>query len=412
MIAEDVLERGLAAAADDYAVPDDGIDAVRELLAPRVQTSGDAGDGGTGGRLLHRAWPPRRPGRGGWLTLAAASLVVLIAVSLALGGGGTSSSGAIQHDLAGPAAAGAGAAGAGAAATKGADHGSVSSTRSDAVRMAPSIPAAPQVAGSSTSAGTPLTAGGGTSSSEVGSGSVDAPPNVPPGPINTVPERIVKTGELDLEVAKGQVSTTLNRLTGLATLENGYVADSRTDEAGDSPSGSVTLRVPVRSFEAAISRARTYGTKVLSLVTSAHDVTSKYVDLGARISALQKTRATFLTLLAKARTIGETLAVQQRVSDVQSQIERLQGQRKVLANRSALSTLTVTVNQKPAAVANHKQHEKSGFVKAVDRSVSRFVRGVEAIVGVIGPLLLALLLVGLAWLAWRVGYRRLRRRLV
>ena len=50
--------------------------------------------------------------------------------------------------------------------------------------------------------------------------------------------------------------------------------------------------------------------------------------------------------------------------------------------------------------------------QAFDRSVDRFVNGIEAIVGVLGPLLLAALLIGLGWVVARLAYRRLRRNLV
>ena len=110
--------------------------------------------------------------------------------------------------------------------------------------------------------------------------------------------------------------------------------------------------------------------------------------------------------------VGETLAVQQRVTDVQTQIEQLQGQLRVLGNASALSTLTVTVDQKQVATAITRPHEDNGLVKAVKLSVSRFVHGIEAIVGVIGPILLVLLVVALGYLAARFGYRATRRHLV
>lgn len=229
----------------------------------------------------------------------------------------------------------------------------------------------------------------------------------------SVPDKIVKTGELDLQVSKGQVGHTLDQLTGLATLERGYIADSRTSEGGLAPSGEVTLRIPVAAFDDTVKRARTIqGVKVLGLQTSAKDVTSKYVDLKARINALQKTRSTYLTILAKATTIGETLAVQQHITDVQSQIEQLQGQKKLLASQAALSTLTITVDQKIVTPQAKPVHHKSGLHRAFDRSVSRFVRGIEAIIGIIGPLLLVALIVGLGWIAARFGYRRLRRRMV
>lgn len=412
MIGEDVLERGLAAAADDYEVPADGVERLRELIAPRDASAGGDEHGG-GVRRLGGLWGPNRhPSRRGWLVMAAAAVAVFVALPFAVGGAG-SSGGGVRHEgvtVAGRPATGVGT-GTGFGKIPDANRQERLSSKGAQLARVP----APAVAAPELPARTSAGAGGSTTTSNGALDSV-APATTGGGsravlPVPAAPERIVKTGELDLEVAAGKVSSTLTRLTALANLERGYVADSRTIEGGDAPSGVVTLRVPVAAFDQTVDRARDLGTKVLSLQTSAHDVTSRYVDLSARISALKKTRSTFLTLLSRASTIGETLAVQQRVSDVQSQIERLQGQRKVLANRSALSTLTVTVNQKAAAVAT-THHEKSGFAKAVDRSVSRFVRGVEAIIGVLGPLLLALLVACLLWLAGRLGYRLLRRRLV
>ncbi|HEU5034939.1 MAG TPA: DUF4349 domain-containing protein [Mycobacteriales bacterium] len=433
MIGEDLLERGLGTAADAYEVPSDGVDRLRELLAPRTQAAGAAGaasaPGDSGGAWLRRLHV-HRPGPRGWMGLAAATVAVLIAVPIAVGGGGgPSSSGGASSAASGGASSAASGGASGFSNTPG-EHAPLKSARVPAPAVngvvAAPVPAPQSFDRLRAGADVGTTAGGasagyasagGASAGDASAGGASAggtsaggaPSTVVPNP-PAVPERIVKTGELDLEVHKGDVTRVLTRLTALAALERGYVADSRTIEGGGAPSGMVTLRVPVASFDDTVNRARGYGSKVLSLETSAQDVTSRYVDLGARINALQKTRATFLTLLSKATTIGETLAVQQRVSDVQTQIERLQGQRKVLANQSALSTLTVTVNQRVAAVA--APHHESGFVRAVDRSVSRFVRGVEAIVGVIGPILLALILIVLAWLGGRLGYRLLRRRLV
>ena len=75
-------------------------------------------------------------------------------------------------------------------------------------------------------------------------------------PVDSV-TKVVKTGEIDLQVAKHQVPHTIDKLIALARLENGFVADSHSSE-GASPSGSVTLRVPVQSFEATITEVRTH----------------------------------------------------------------------------------------------------------------------------------------------------------
>jgi hypothetical protein len=228
---------------------------------------------------------------------------------------------------------------------------------------------------------------------------------VPVDPVN----KIVKTGEMDLAVDKGQVPHTIDRLIALAALERGFVADSHSSE-GASPSGSVSLRVPVQSFEATVTQVRGLPkTKVVSQQTAGEDVTNKYVDLQARLRSLVATRSTYERLLAQAGTIADTLAVQSRITDVQTQIEQLQGELRVLNDQTTFGTLTVTVDEGSTKLA--PVHHQSGMSRAFHRSLDRFVNGIEAIVGILGPLLLVFLLVGLALGIGSIVYRRLRRQL-
>lgn len=234
---------------------------------------------------------------------------------------------------------------------------------------------------------------------------VQSAPNTPKAPVDSV-TKIVKTGEIDLQVDKHQVPHTIDKLIALAKLENGFVADSHSSD-GESPSGSVTLRVPVQSFEATITEVRTHiSGKVLEQQTAGQDVTSKYVDLQARLHSLQTSRATYERLLSHADTIGDILAVQSRISDLQTQIEQLQGQLRVLNDETTFGTLTVTVSEAGTATKTAAVHHQSGMSKAFHRSLDRFVNGIEAIVGIIGPLLLVALLAGLGYLVFRALYRR------
>ncbi|HET7310326.1 MAG TPA: DUF4349 domain-containing protein [Mycobacteriales bacterium] len=405
---DDVLERGLAGAGEDYDVPAGGIDRIREQLAP---SCADQPQDGVRRRTL-RGW---RPSGNAWLGIAAALIVVLIAVPIAIGGSSSSNSnsggeggagratavGAPSGGVAEPGVGGGTSAG---TSGSGAEKSAGSSGHVPVLSAVPA-PAGPGVVADQSAPQYATSASGSTASGDAAQRGVD------PVPVTT--SRVEKTGELDLQVSKGQVSATLSRLSDIARLQRGYVSDSSTQEAGSAPSGEVTLRVPVDRFEQAVHDARSIaGTKVLSLQTSGVDVTSKYVDLQARIHSLQATRSTFLTILAKATTIGETLAVQQRVTDVQTQIEQLQGQLRVLASTTSMSTLTVTVDQKRPVIVVNKPHRDNGFVKAVKLSVSRFVRGIEAIVGIIGPVVLVLMIIVLCWLAARFGYRATRRHLV
>lgn len=219
--------------------------------------------------------------------------------------------------------------------------------------------------------------------------------------------RVVKTGSMSLAVKKGQVQSAVSELVRISTHFGGYVSQTRTEDIDNSPTGEVTLRMPVNQFEQTVTAVEQVGQET-ALTTIAHDVTGKFVDLGARLSALQRTRQTYLSILNRATTIGQTLSIQQRIEDVQQQIEQLQGELKVLRNQSADGTLTVDVAE-AGATTPVAHHHRSGISKAWHTSVSRFSRGIDAIVGALGPLLLALILLGLAVLIIRLGLRHTRR---
>lgn len=302
--------------------------------------------------------PPTTPRRRARVWLAAVSAVGVAVVGLAFLIGGGSRSGDTSL-----------------IPTKG------GSARNAAPSMATPLPAPEQASGSSTSA-------------------------LPAAPVDAV-SKVVKTGDIDLGVDKGQVPHTLDQLIGFATLAGGFVAESHSS-AGASPSGSVTLRVPVQSFEATVARVRQLPkVDVVSQQTAGQDVTSKYVDLQARVHSLVATRSTYERLLAQAKSIGDTLAVQSRISDIQTQIEQLQGELRVLDDQTTYGTLTVTVAEKGTKAA--PVHHQSGMSKAFHRSLDRFVGGIEAIVGIVGPVLLVALIGALAFVVGRLVYRRVRR---
>jgi hypothetical protein len=206
--------------------------------------------------------------------------------------------------------------------------------------------------------------------------------------------RVVQTGQLALEVKRGLVRTTLDKLGSIADGAGGFVSQSRADDTSDTPSGTTTLRIPVAGFSGVTAQVRKLGT-ITSASSSARDVTAQYVDLTARISALQQTRDAFYTLLTKANTIGDTLAVQQQITTVQTQLEQLQGQQKVLGDSSDLATLSVSVTQKGTPVVATEKHTQGGFSKALHQAGHAFNTGLQGVITALGPVLLVLIVLGI-----------------
>jgi hypothetical protein len=223
--------------------------------------------------------------------------------------------------------------------------------------------------------------------------------------VSATATRVVRSGQLSLQVTS--VTSAVARLTALANASGGYVQSSDTTSESGTPEGDITLRVPANDFDTAVASAERLG-RTRSLTTSATDVTGRYVDLVARATALRQTRATYLTILSKATTIGSTLSVQQRVDDVQQQLDRLEGQRKVLASQSDDATLAVSLNERQVVFA-HAKHVSTGIGAAWHRSIHRFSVGFDGVVGILGPLALAVLLLALLTAIGLLGYRGMRR---
>ncbi|MCW2598297.1 MAG: putative lipoprotein [Frankiales bacterium] len=357
MLTDDDLTRLLGEAAEAFDVPDEGPGFVLEELADAIPA---------------RPWLRRR---GVQLTAAAAAIAVAAVLAQNVG----SSSHRTQQA---------------AAAVK---------------RLA--LPAIPRdsattggrgLAGAAAPGLAPASVGGlaGSSASTTGTGATV---------IDGGDSRVVKTGTVTLLADRGKVSSVVSSVQRLVVAP-AYISNQSSQQIGENPSATLTMRVPVGSFEAVETAVQKLGAKVVSVQSSGKDVTATYADTAAQIASLKAARSRFLTILAGARTIGETLTVQQRVDDVQGQIDRLEGQRRLLQNQSDLATLTVTVSEKAPAVG--KASSPNGLSTAWDRATHGFTSGVEGLIARSGRALLVVMLVALGFVVLRLGWRLARRRLV
>lgn len=228
-------------------------------------------------------------------------------------------------------------------------------------------------------------------------------------PALTDTAKIVKTGAIDLEVRKGRFGVTIERLSAIATGVNGYIARRETSESATAPNGTVTMRVPADAFDGAISAIRRMG-EVRSVSSQARDATAEYTDRETRLKALTAERDQLLTILTGARTIPDILAVRDRSTQVQVEIERLQGQQQLLDDQATFATLAVTVAEPGGGLG--PPDERSGVSGAWHDAVDGFVGGAEAILAASGTIVLVLLCAIAVAFAGRAAMRLARRRLV
>jgi hypothetical protein len=224
--------------------------------------------------------------------------------------------------------------------------------------------------------------------------------------------RVEEVGSIQLSVGGTKFQSTLTQLTDFATTDGGFVQSTQshmgTKASHSYSTGSIVLQVPERNFMMLVDQVRHSGVAT-SVVTSANDVTGQYVDLQARISALQVSRTQYLKIMTRTGTINGILQVQNQLNQIQSQIEQLQAQLGLLNSETTYATLTISLSQTGHQVIT-PAHARTGVDEAWHESLHGFAAGVEWLIRIAGPLLFALLVLAALLLLGRWTWRATERR--
>jgi anti-sigma factor RsiW len=218
--------------------------------------------------------------------------------------------------------------------------------------------------------------------------------------------KVIRAGEIAVEVDK--FDDAARRVLTVAEAAGGFVADSSYDESGGVPRGVFVVRVPANRFAETVRQLEQLGA-VQRRHISGQDVTEEFIDLEARVRNLERQEARLLTFLDRATKVPDLLAVQQEVSRVRGDIERLKGRMTFLSNRVDLATVRAQISQKPK--------KRSDGLWDLDRTIGRiqaaFVGSVRDVLGVIEGIMAfaaaALPLVILGGVGWGVVRRSARR---
>ena len=111
----------------------------------------------------------------------------------------------------------------------------------------------------------------------------------------------------------------------------------------------MVIRVPSDQFGGAIDQIRKLAVNLPAESLKSDDVTEEFIDLEAHVKTQKALELQFLEIMKQARKVEEALEVQRQLADVRAEIERLDGRKRFLENRAALSTITVNL-QSPAPI--------------------------------------------------------------
>ena len=165
---------------------------------------------------------------------------------------------------------------------------------------------------------------------------------------------IVRTVEATIVVTDVQGS--MDWITAMARELGGWVVSTNRFEKHR---GFISFRVPAEALDTATARLREMAVEVKSEVSDSRDVTDEYFDLRARLDNQKATEEALLKLLGRAETVEAALRVQQTLTGVQEEVERLQGRIKLLEETSAFSLVSVNLELEPVDMAVEEIADKT-----------------------------------------------------
>jgi len=168
--------------------------------------------------------------------------------------------------------------------------------------------------------------------------------------------KLIRKGNLTLEVEKGKFYETLNKLISQVDQFNGNLINSQIYEEDGKNSGYLTFMVPSKSFNDFINKMSDFG-KVKSLSISTQDVSEEYFDLEGRLKILESQRTLLLSWLDKAKDIKDLLSIRSELQNIESEIEKIKGRINYINYHSDFSEISILLEERSEIVPIWKKSD-------------------------------------------------------
>lgn len=161
-------------------------------------------------------------------------------------------------------------------------------------------------------------------------------------PITADGRKIIRTATLTVETKAYDEATGLLREAVSGT--NGYIEYTSSYTGGGTRSAEYRCRIPTDRYAEFFEKIEGVGS-VVRTEEGADDATNQYVDLEARLNSLRTQEARLLALMEESGSLEDLLAVQEKLMEVQYEIESYTGQMKALENSIDYATITVYLEE-------------------------------------------------------------------
>lgn len=196
----------------------------------------------------------------------------------------------------------------------------------------------------------------------------------PPAPPNFTLEKgskIIKNGFMKfevvgLELAKHNIDSILNKY-------NGYYENEQYNSYGNRISYSLQIRIPNTKFDSLVNNLEQGLGELKSKNVMARDVTEEYVDLNIRLDNNLAYLNQYKEILRKANSVKEILEVQEKMRNIEEEIESKKGRLTYLDDKVKYSTLNLEVTELVTSEISNKPAFGRRIANAFNNGIQGFL---------------------------------------
>lgn len=155
---------------------------------------------------------------------------------------------------------------------------------------------------------------------------------------------------------------------------NGYLGNESVYQDGSSKESRLDVHVPSHNFNKLVEFIEKHADKIDDKTITIDDVTEEFVDLTARLRTKKEVLERFHSMLTRAKNIDEIIKLEEKIGEIQSDIESVEGRLQYIEQNVSFSSLSlVYYTDTPVVIVEEPNRFTTAFSEGWESLVSFLV---------------------------------------
>lgn len=162
-------------------------------------------------------------------------------------------------------------------------------------------------------------------------------------------KKIIKEGEIRFQA--GNLKATREKIVSSLKSFGGYVAEENetTNSDNNQKEYDLKIRIPSKNFDTFLEALSADADHIDTKSIRRRDVTTEFIDIATQLKNKQLLEGRYLELLKKSTKTSDLLQIEDKLSEIRTDIESTQGQLNYLSRQVAYSSLDIVFYNKQTA---------------------------------------------------------------